>query len=103
MAVENDYNALVFKLNDIGENVVWLVGQVDGLLLEEKRDRLEPNKTDWVNLIAFQALGLRGDEGTRPDGQHGAPQSPRRGSVRGSAAVSSGRAAVAAITRAGSR
>ena len=60
VAVENDYNALVFRLNDLTEEFLKLKIEVEKRLLEEKRDGLDPNSTKWVNLIARQARLLAG-------------------------------------------
>ena len=45
MAVETDYNALVFRLSDLAEELVKLKLEVEGRLLTEKREGLEPNET----------------------------------------------------------
>jgi len=45
VAVENDYNLLVFTLNDLAEELVRVKIEVHKRLLEEKRDGLEPNQT----------------------------------------------------------
>lgn len=60
MAVENDYNALVFRLNDLAEEFVRMKVAVESCLLEEKRDGLDPNTTKWVNMIRARAPGLGG-------------------------------------------
>jgi hypothetical protein len=54
MAVENDYNLLVHNLNAVEKTVSQLRGDVAERRLREAREQLEPNTTDWVNLIALQ-------------------------------------------------
>ena len=54
MAVENDYNLLVHNLNEVEKTVSQLRGDVAERRLREPREQLEPNTTDWVNLIALQ-------------------------------------------------
>jgi hypothetical protein len=54
MAVENDYNLLVHNLNEVEKTVSQLRGDVAERRLREAREQLEPNTTDWVNLIALQ-------------------------------------------------
>ena len=58
MAVENDYNLLVHNLNELAKTISSLRDEVEQRRLREARDRLEPNDTDWVNLIAFQLLSV---------------------------------------------
>jgi hypothetical protein len=60
VAVENDYNALVFRVNDLAEELLRLKLEVEQRLLEEKRDGLEPNATNWVNIIRVRTLALAG-------------------------------------------
>jgi len=60
VAVENDYNALVYYLNELTEQLVEVADEVERGLLDEKRNELQPNATKWVNLIAEQALRLSG-------------------------------------------
>ena len=54
MAVENDYNLLVHNLNELEKTISQLREEVEARRLREARERLEPNTTDWVNLIALQ-------------------------------------------------
>jgi hypothetical protein len=54
MAVENDYNLLVHNLNELERSISWLRDEVEARRLREAGERLEPNQTDWVNLIGFQ-------------------------------------------------
>ena len=54
MAVENDYNLLVHNLNEL--QITSLRDEVQRRRLLEAHDRLEPNHTDWVNLIGLQLL-----------------------------------------------
>ena len=60
MAVENDYNALVHYLNEFTEQLVEIADEVERGLQDEKRDELEPNVTEWVNVIAKGTLRLSG-------------------------------------------
>ena len=52
--MENDYNLLVHNLNEFEKTVSQLRGDVAERRLRETREQLEPNTTDWVNLIALQ-------------------------------------------------
>jgi hypothetical protein len=52
VAVENDYNLLVFNLNELANEVSDIQSQVQARLLEEKQEQGEPNSTNWVNLLA---------------------------------------------------
>jgi hypothetical protein len=54
MAVENDYNLLVHNLNELAKTISELRDEVERRLLTEAEGRLEPNQTDWVNLIGLQ-------------------------------------------------
>ena len=54
MAVENDYNLLVHNLNELEKTISRLRDEVEARRLREAREQLEPNTTDWVNLIALQ-------------------------------------------------
>jgi hypothetical protein len=54
MAVENDYNLLVHNLNELEKTISQLRDDVEERRLRESREQLEPNTTDWVNLIALQ-------------------------------------------------
>jgi hypothetical protein len=54
MAVENDYNLLVHNLNELEKTISQLRADVEARRLHEARERLDPNTTDWVNLIALQ-------------------------------------------------
>jgi hypothetical protein len=54
MAVENDYNLLVHNLNELEKTISQLRDDVEERRLREAREQLEPNTTDWVNLIALQ-------------------------------------------------
>jgi hypothetical protein len=60
VTIENDYNALVFRLDDLTDELVRLKLEVERRLLQEKHDGLEPNETHWVNLIAQMALPMSG-------------------------------------------
>ena len=60
MAVESDYNALVFSLNDIAEEIGALKLEVEKRQLEEKRDGLKPNETHWVHLMLEHTTLLDG-------------------------------------------
>ena len=51
MAVENDYNLLVFTLNNLAETITDVRDEVEKRLVQEKRDGLKPNETRWVQLI----------------------------------------------------
>ena len=68
MAVENDYNLLVFTLNDLAATIDALRDEVEKRLLQEKQDGLEPNETNWVNLLSVQMLQLHGPIGNLRDG-----------------------------------
>jgi hypothetical protein len=54
VAVDNDYNLLVHNLNELAQTISWLRDEVETRRLREASEQLEPNETDWVNLIAFQ-------------------------------------------------
>jgi hypothetical protein len=54
MAVENDYNLLVHNLNELEKTISQLRDEVEARRLREAKEQLEPNTTDWVNLIALQ-------------------------------------------------
>jgi len=58
VAVENDYNVLVHNLNELAKTTGWLRDEVERRRLREAREHLEPNHTDWVNLIGFQLLTI---------------------------------------------
>jgi hypothetical protein len=51
VAVENDYNLLVFWVNNIAETAAALRAEVQRDLLQEAREGLEPNATRWVQTI----------------------------------------------------
>jgi hypothetical protein len=53
-AVENDYNLLVHSLNELETTISMLRTEVEARRLREAREQLEPNETDWVNLIGLQ-------------------------------------------------
>lgn len=59
VAVENDYNLLVHNLNELAKTISWLRDEVEHRRLREAREQLEPNETDWVNLISFQLLTVQ--------------------------------------------
>lgn len=59
VAVENDYNLLVFTLNEVTEELVWIRDEVQKRRLLEATQGLEPNDEDWVNLIAIRLNMLR--------------------------------------------
>ena len=54
MAVENDYNLLVFTLNSLAETAYRIRVDVGVRLVREKRDGLKPNETRWVELLVQQ-------------------------------------------------
>lgn len=54
MAVENDYNLLVHNLNELEKTISWLRAEVQRRREREAFEHLEPNHTDWLNLIGFQ-------------------------------------------------
>ena len=54
VAVENDYNLLTHNLNELENTISQLREEVEERRLREAREQLEPNTTDWVNLIALQ-------------------------------------------------
>jgi hypothetical protein len=54
MAVENDYNLLVHNLNQFEKTVSQPRDDVEERRLREAREQLEPNTTDWVNMMALQ-------------------------------------------------
>jgi hypothetical protein len=58
MAVENDYNLLIHNLNELAKTIGSLRDEVESRRLLEAREHLEPNRTDWVNLIGVQLLGV---------------------------------------------
>jgi hypothetical protein len=53
MAVENDYNLLVHDLNELAKTISSLRDEVERRRLQEAREQLEPNQTDWVNVIGW--------------------------------------------------
>lgn len=59
MATENDYNLLVDKLNELAKTISSVRDEVERRRLAEARERLEPNETDWVNLIGLQLLSVQ--------------------------------------------
>lgn len=58
MAVENDYNLLVFNLNELEKRISKLGAEVEERRLREAREQLELNTTDWVNLIALELSSI---------------------------------------------
>jgi hypothetical protein len=54
MAVENDYNLLVHNLNELEKTISSLRDEVERRRLREASEQLEPNQSDWVNLIGLQ-------------------------------------------------
>ena len=56
VAVENDYNLLVHNLNELADAISSLRDEVRNRRLREADERLDPNETDWVNLIGLQLL-----------------------------------------------
>lgn len=54
MAVENDYNLLVFNLNELAKTISSLRDEVQSRREREAGERRDPNETDWVNLIGLQ-------------------------------------------------
>jgi len=54
MAVESDYNWLVFRLNDLADYLGATREEVRERLLKEKGDESRPNETAWVNYLAFR-------------------------------------------------
>jgi hypothetical protein len=51
VAVENDYNLLVFWVNNLAETAAMLRAEVQLDLLREAEEGLEPNETRWVQTI----------------------------------------------------
>jgi hypothetical protein len=51
VAVENDYNLLVSRLNDLAETTERIRDEVQERLLQEKRDGRCPDATRWVELL----------------------------------------------------
>jgi len=56
VAIENDYGLLVHNLNELEKTIISLRDEVKRRRLLEAHDRLEPNHTEWVNLIGQQLL-----------------------------------------------
>ncbi len=56
VAVENDYSLLVHNLNELQKTITSLRDEVERRRLREAGEQLEPNHTDWVNLIGQQLL-----------------------------------------------
>ena len=56
--MENDYNLLVFNLNELEKMISQLGVDVEERRLREATERLETNTTDWVNLIALQLSSI---------------------------------------------
>jgi hypothetical protein len=54
VAVENDYNLVVFNLNELAKMTNELRDEVERRRLQEAQERLHPNETYWVNMLAFQ-------------------------------------------------
>ena len=54
MAVENDYNLLVHNLNELAKALSGLRDEVERRRTREAQEPLEPNETDWVNLVGLQ-------------------------------------------------
>jgi hypothetical protein len=68
VAVENDYNLLVFWVNNIAEAADKLRRDVQVRLLQETRDGLKPNETRWVELLTTHlrsSLGLPRNSNTK--------------------------------------
>jgi hypothetical protein len=60
VAVENDYNLLVYAINNLAATVERIRNDVRDCLLREKRDGLEPNETRWVNVLVHEMLMVSG-------------------------------------------
>jgi hypothetical protein len=58
MAVENDYNLIVHNLNELERTISRIRAHVEERRLHEASERLEPNTTDWANLIALQISSI---------------------------------------------
>ena len=54
MAVDNDYNLVVFNLNELARITNELREEVERRRLKEAHDNLQPNETYWLNMLAFQ-------------------------------------------------
>ena len=70
MAVENDYNLLVFNLNELTKEMVWINAEVRRRLLQEAEEGLEPNATEWVNMLAIRLTAVVGPARHLHDGAH---------------------------------
>ncbi len=57
MAVENDYELLVFNLNEVADELQLVRGIVRDKVEHEAAQGLEPNDEEWVNVMAAR-LGL---------------------------------------------
>jgi hypothetical protein len=51
VAVENDYNLLLYTLNNIAESATTLRDEVGRRRLQEAQEGLEPNQTRWLQLM----------------------------------------------------
>src|SRR5262249_46877384 len=60
MAVENDYELLVFNLNQVVGLLFKLQDEVEKRLVEEKAGRLDPNATQWVNFLSERVTLIQG-------------------------------------------
>jgi len=60
MAVENDYNLLVFNLNQVVQLLFKLQDEVEKRLVEEKAGRLDLNATQWVNFLSERVTLIQG-------------------------------------------
>lgn len=70
MAVETDYNALVFRLNDLAEEFVKLKLEVEKRLLEEKRDGLDHKRYADTFRAALASASVKGEVRPFHDGRH---------------------------------
>ena len=60
MAIENDYNLLVWNLNELAKTINGIHEEVRRGLTQEARDELEPNETRWVQTILTGAPWVSG-------------------------------------------
>jgi hypothetical protein len=60
VAVENDYNLLVFNLQELTKTIDWINAEVQRCLAQEAEEGLEPNATDWVSMLAIRLVAVVG-------------------------------------------
>ena len=72
MAVETDYNALVFRLNDLAEEFVKLKLEVERRLLTEKREGLDQRLKRYADAFraALASASVKGEVRPFHDGRH---------------------------------